>query len=484
MKTKRVFPVLFVILLVFSAGISTATAQDVDKAVYAERRQKLMEQMEEGIAVFKNASVKIRNNDESYPYRADSDFYYLTGCEEPEACFILAPREPKQFILFIRPASIAESLWHGDLPGLEGGKTIFGADTTYPVNQFNDVFRRYLMRNEKVYFDLNNEELSELIHDSISESDPRPPKELIDVLGIVHEMRVVKDAHEIALLKKAIDITSDALIEVMKAAQPGMFEYEIDAIIDYVYRKNGSRRKGFQSIVGSGHRSTILHYQQNDQKTQDGDMVLMDIGAECGYYTADITRTIPVNGTFSKEQREIYELVLEAQEAAMTNMVPGKKLYEYTRAAEEIIKQGLFQLGLITDKDTNWQHHCFYFSYISHYLGMDVHDVGDYGGSFSWGKREMAPGMVLTIEPGIYVGENWLPSFRQFASRVRGVPIETIDVFLKEIRPKFEKYKNIGVRIEDDILITENGNVNLSVKAPRTVRDIQEMMKKTSVLSP
>lgn len=437
-----------------------------------------MNQMEAGIAVFQNLPVVNRNDDVDYPYRSNSDFYYLTGFEYPSSAFILDPDGEKKFVMFVEGKSTMTALVSGEIPGIEGAMAAYGADTAYAIDRFEEILRRSIRGEEKIYFDIGNKELYETIH-SLLPPPGRRPNAMVDVLRIIHEMRVIKSPEEIELLQKSITITCDALIEALKAAKPGVYEYELGAVIDYVYKKNGSLRNGFSSIIGSGPRTSVFHYEANNHKTQDGDLVLMDIGAEYGYYSADVTRTIPVNGKFNKEQKEIYELVLAAQEAAIKEMVPGKGCRECFGPAEEVIREGLYRLGLITDKNNPWQIHAFYYPLISHWLGLDTHDVGDYGNP-TQGGRPLEPGMVLTIEPGLYFGETMLAAFCEMAVRFRGIAEEEVNAFVEQVRPVLQKYKNVGIRIEDDILITEDGNRNLSAKAPKTVKDIENMMKMKS----
>jgi Xaa-Pro aminopeptidase len=267
----------------------------------------------------------------------------------------------------------------------------------------------------------------------------------------------------------------------MKAAEPGMYEYEIEAIIEYIFRKNGSQRPGFPSIVGSGPNSTILHYDANKHQTQDGDLIVMDVGAEYDHYTADVTRTIPVNGKFNKEQKEIYEIVLEAQQQAIDKIAPGVGIYEVHYRAVEVIKDGLYRLGLITDKESRWQYRIWLMYNTNHWLGLDVHDVGSRGRDDGKGRR-LEPGMVFTVEPGIYIGEHSLDSLLKTTRRSKARK-EDVAAFLEKVKPVVEKYMNIGVRIEDDVLVTEDGHENLSSKAPTTVKEIEKWMKKKSYLN-
>jgi Xaa-Pro aminopeptidase len=296
---------------------------------------------------------------------------------------------------------------------------------------------------------------------------------------------VFKGPMEVGRLQKACNITSRALIEVMKACEPGKFEFEMEAILEGTFLAYGSAMPGFPSIVGSGPNSTILHYEANNRQMEDGDLLLMDIGAEYGYYTADITRTIPVNGRFSKEQQAIYGLVLDAQKKAIEVMKPGLPISEGHRVASQVIVRGLFELGLVTDTPAAWQQRFYVLYPSSHYLGLDVHDVGNYGGFFASfhmendgetpDSRLLEPGMVLTIEPGLYFRENGLEQLWQiFGNRVDSLEIAR---FIEAVEPVYNQYLRVGVRIEDDILITREGNLNLSRYAPKEIEDIEQLMR-------
>lgn len=476
MKPRYSILSLCLTILIWSNFYASIDAQTLNKDIFSQRRQKLMEQMDGGIAIFKNTKIVYRNGDTEYPYRSDSDFYYLTGFDYPEAAFILLPNEDKKFIMFVQPESPFTLLWKGDIHGVDEIRDVFGVDTSFIIDQFDDVMRGYLRGKDKIYFNIKEKELYEKIHSLVYAS----PKEMIDINQHLHEMRIFKDAEEIKLLRKAVDITCDGLVEVMKAAEPGMCEYELDAILDYVFRKSGSPRKGFPSIVASGPNSTVFHYDKNDRQINRGDIIVMDVGAEYGYYAADVTRTLPISGKFTKEQKKLYEIVLQAQLTAIENMVPGNKCFESFKRAEEVVKQGLYRLGLITDKNSTWQYKAYYYPYISHGLGLDAHDVGDYGG-YREGGRTLEPGMILTIEPGLYIGDNMTDAFRTIVKR--SVPEEEIENFIQGVKPVFEKYKNTGIRIEDDVLITEQGNEVLSAKAPKTVQEIENLMSKKSYLN-
>ncbi|MBN1222003.1 MAG: aminopeptidase P N-terminal domain-containing protein [Candidatus Aminicenantes bacterium] len=476
MIKKKHFSVLIAIFLCFFS----LSAQPIDKDIFVLRRQKVLDQLEHNsIAILRNSKPVIRNNDQEYFFRSDSNFYYLTGLDDPESVLVLIPYVEQQFILFVKPRNLMDALWHGDLPGIDGAVQTFGADKAYALDQFQEMLRTMVTQKDVIYMDYDDKELYEMIVSIFPYSHGVVrPRQLQDLLPLIQELRVYKGPEEIALLSKAVQITCDGLIEVMKAFQPGMYEYEAGAILEYVFRSTGSPRNGFSSILGSGPNATVLHYQENTRQTQAGDLLLMDVGAEYGYYTADITRTIPVSGRFTKEQKEIYQIVLDAQEAGIKEMVPGKSYQSFLDTATDVAKDGLFQLGLITDRNSNWQHLCYFFHGVGHWLGMDVHDVGDYEGE-KIRERLFEPGMVSTIEPGLYISEN----MRKSVFIKNKVPEDERAQFLKETKEAFERYKNIGIRIEDDILITENGNRILSNMAPREIVDIERMMQKNSIFN-
>jgi len=267
---------------------------------------------------------------------------------------------------------------------------------------------------------------------------------------------------------------------VMKAVKPGMYEHEIQAIIEYIFRKNGAQGPGFPSIIGSGPNATILHYEANNRQTEDGDLLLMDVGAEFGHYKSDITRTIPVSGRFTQTQKEIYEVVLQAQKEAIKIAGPGVGIYEINNRGVEVIKEGLLKLGLITDKDSGWQHRPWLMYNISHWVGLDVHDVGGRGPDDGQGRR-FVPGMVFTVEPGLYIREDTLENLPGMVGRL-GIEKDELEDFISRVKPAVKKYANIGVRIEDDILITETGYEVLSSKVPKEIEAIEKLMREKSYL--
>ncbi len=484
MKRTLICHIISCLLLFYCMQSKQAAAQSFSKEVFAQRRQQLMDKMEGGVAIFKSATVANRNNDVDYEYRQDSDFYYLTGFEEPESAFLLIPGAEQEFVMFVRQRNPAMEKWAGKRYGAAGSMKVFGADTAFTFHKFEEMLPGYLRGKSKVYYSMNDEEFNNKLLSMMKRRRGNPPKHLIDPLQFVHEMRLIKSAYEIDLLKRSIGITGDAHLEAMKATEPGMYEYEIEAIIEYIYRRNGSPRVGFPSIVGSGLNSTVLHYETNNRQTRSGDVVVIDIGAEFGYYSADVTRTIPVNGRFSKEQKEIYEIVLAAQQAGINMIAPGVRTNEIREKIAEVVKNGLYRLGLITDLDSNWQYRIWYPHGPCHWLGLDVHDAGSYRGTDGKRSRILEAGMVTTVEPGIYVGENSLDNLLQLRKQFgQDVQAEEINNFIDKVRPVANKYTNIGIRIEDDVLVTERGRELLSAKAPREIKAIEDMMKKASFVN-
>jgi Xaa-Pro aminopeptidase len=468
MKSINVRRLLILFLTFFAFVLVSLDAEDFKKEIFQKRRQKLMEKMDGGIAVFQSMGNM-------------SDFYYLTGLRDQNAIILILPEEKEKYIMFIQPASPRRELWSGKRPGLEEAKTVLGADNAFPINEFDKSLFRYLRGKSKVYVSFRDKELYDKLIPLIRSPYGNEPVPVVDPSPYIHEMRLVKDSEEIRLMRKAAEITSEALEEVMKAAQPGMFEYEIEAIIEYIFRKNGAQGPGFPSIVGSGPNATILHYEDNNRQAEDGDLLLMDVGAEYGFYTADVTRTIPVNGRFSAKQKEIYELVLQAQKEAIKIAAPGVGIFEINNRGVEVIKDGLFRLGLITDKDSQWQHRVWLMYNISHWVGLDVHDVGGRGPVDGKG-RSLEPGMVFTVEPGLYIREETLEYLPMMLGR-SGSTKEELEAFIDAVRPAVRKYANIGIRIEDDILITESGHEILSSKAPKEIDTIEKLMKKKSYLT-
>jgi Xaa-Pro aminopeptidase len=451
-------------------------AQSPDMTGFARRRRILMDKLADGIVILKAASVSPRNSDNNYPFRQSSNFYYLTGFEEPQAIAVLRPGESPAYILFVTPSSPRLAAVIGETSGVQGAITRFGADTAFALTEFWNLLPQYTENEDKVFFNSSDLNFRTRISEALKEQGLPMSRRRLRSVSQLSAMRLIKDAEEIRCLRKAIDITCDAQIEAMRASEPGMVEYEIRAVIEYIFRKNGSPRNGFQSIVGSGPNSTIAHYSACTRQTEPGDMICMDIGAEYGYYSADVTRTIPVSGRFSPAQRDLYEIILRAEKEAVAMSGPGKRLGDIYNNAVEVVTQGLHRLGLITDPEKRWQVRVWNPYGIGHWLGLDTHDVGP-----STAGTILQPGMVYTVEPGAYISHKVLDNLKAVAGG--RIPEEELDDFIRKVRPVVEKYNNIGIRVEDDILITEDGYENLSAKAPREIAEIEALMAEKSYLN-
>lgn len=429
---------------------------------YAKRRHALLQKIDShAIVILPSNPTSIRNGDYDYPYRQHSDFYYLTGFEEPCAVAILLPnRKAGEFILFNRVRNRDEEIWNGYRAGQEGARKIFGADEAYPIEEFETKLPELLEGRTEIHYALGMDKMFDKIliaatkklHGKIR-SGTQPPIAFIDIAHSLHEMRLIKSPTEVELMRKAADISVDAHVSAMQLCKPGMNEYELEAELQYVFNRNGARFPAYTSIVGSGANSCILHYNSNNQVIKDGSIVLIDAGCEYENYASDLTRTFPANGTFSPEQRAIYEIVLAAQLAAIKTIRPGSSWDTAQKVIVKIITQGLLELGLLKgnlntliEKEAYTK---FYMHRSGHWLGLDVHDVGRYKINNKW--RKLEPGMVLTVEPGIYI-----------SSDLSGVP---------------KKWHNIGVRIEDDILVTQQGHEVLSEQLPKTISDIEAIMQ-------
>jgi len=434
---------------------------------YAERRARLMAQMEAGsVAVIATAPEVPRNGDSDYPYRHDSSFYYLTGFTEPEAVLVLvAPRATAQgqSVLFCREKNIEHEIWEGYRYGPEAARAAFGLDAAHPVGQLDEQMTRLLSDATALYCSLaRNATLdAQLMRwlESVrrmARSGVAAPSAVRDLIPLIDEMRLLKDDGEQAIMLRAGEIAGGAHERAMRAARPGMFEYEIEAELLYEFRRHGAQFPAYTPIVASGANACILHYNSNNRRTRDGDLVLVDAGCELDGYASDITRTFPVNGRFSGPQRELYALVLAAQEAAFQAIVPGRKYAGIHDAAVRVLVQGMLDTGLLTgsldEAIESKRYTQFYMHGTGHWLGMDVHDVGLYRDVSHADKpsRLIQPGMALTVEPGIYVRP------------AEGVP---------------EQYWNIGIRIEDDVVVTADGYRLLTAGAPKSIAEIEHLMK-------
>lgn len=430
---------------------------------YAKRRNQLMKKIgPTGILILFAASEVARNGDAIYPFRQNSDFYYLTGFDEPEAVLILAPkRKEGEYILFNRVRDKDREIWDGPREGQEGVRENYLVDQAFPIAELESRLPELLIGREEIHYQLGlNAAFDQVIMNSLNKirskirGGMQPPIAFVDITSSVHEMRLFKSPAEIAVMRKAVNITVDAHLAAMRACRVGMYEYELEAELMYQFQKQGARFPAYNSIVGAGRNTCILHYTSNHNKIADGDLVLIDAGAEYQNYAADITRTFPANGRFSGEQRAIYELVLASQQAAIKAAKPGVSFPAMQQVIVKILTQGLMDLGILKgrldDLIEKQAYFPFYMHRSGHWLGLDVHDVGYYSINNKW--RTLQSGMVLTIEPGLYISAD-----------IKGV---------------HKRWHNIGVRIEDDVLITKNGRDVLSEAVPKTVADIESIMLK------
>ena len=424
--------------------------------VYASRRRRLAEASGAGVAVVPTAPERIRNRDSHYPYRFDSHFYYLTGFTEPEAVLVLAADKS---ILFCRERNPEREIWDGFRYGPEAARERFGFDEAYPIGKLDEEMARLLENRPALYYPMGADPqwdaraigwlnaVRERVRSGIA-----APERVHDVRAVIDDMRLHKDAHELGIMRRAARIAAQAHRRAMQRTRPGCAEYQIEAELLYEFRRSGAQFPAYSPIVAGGANACVLHYVANDAPLRDGDLLLIDAGCELDGYASDLTRTYPVNGRFSGAQREVYEIVLAAQRAALESVRPGKAWNDPHDAAVKVLAQGVLDLKLVAgsldqvlEKETYKR---FYMHRTGHWLGLDVHDAGDYKRQGSW--RALAPGMTLTVEPGLYIrAEDDIP----------------------------ERLRNIGVRIEDDVLVAEAGCEVLTAEAPKAIADIEALMR-------
>ena len=412
------------------------------------------------IAILPAAAVRPRNNDVHYPYRPDSDFYYLTGFPEPEAVAVLIPgRKQGEYILFCRERDEEKERWDGPIAGQEGAVEDYDADDSFPITDLNDILPRMLEQCERVFYAMGcDPELDQQMSGWVNQlrgkarSGVHPPQEFIALDHYLHDMRLYKSRSEIALMRKAAKVSAAAHKRIMSGCKPGMMEYQLEADFVHECARRGAREQAYPPIVGGGNNATVLHYVDNDGKLQAGELVLVDAGCELEMYASDITRTFPVNGRFTAPQAQLYQLVLDAQLAAIGQVKPGNPYNAPHKAAVRTLTRGLVKLGLLkVNVNTlikNEKYKKFFMHGTGHWLGLDVHDVGDYKIDGHW--RQLEPGMVLTIEPGLYIPRG-----------SKGVA---------------RKWQGMGIRIEDDVLVTKDGHEVLSKDAPKTIEEIEAIM--------
>lgn len=432
------------------------------QAEFKKRRKRLMQQIGKGnIGLIPSASAQTRNRDVHYPFRQDSDFYYLTGFNEADALAVFIPgRQQGQYLLFCREYDEKKALWEGAHAGLIGATTDYGADDAFPIDDIDEILPGLIENKEKVFYPMGRDSdldhrLLEWVHHlrNQSRAGVNAPLELVSLEHILHEMRLFKSEAEIKLMRKAAEISAEAHVKAMQKCRPGLYEYQIESEIVYHFLQQGLRAVAYPSIVAAGRNACVLHYTENTSKLADGDLLLIDAGAECDHYAADITRTFPVSGRFSEPQKLLYQLVLDAQASALAEIKPGNPWNQAHEASVKTLTKGLVKLGLLKGrvakliKDEAYKK--FYMHRIGHWLGMDVHDVGDYKVKDEW--RILEPGMVLTIEPGLYIPKD----------------CEQVD----------EQWRGIGIRIEDDVLVTQDGHEILTGGVPKSVEAIEALMQ-------
>ena len=456
------------------------------RADLVQRRQSVMEKMgNRGMLILFSADVRPYSGDVSYEFRQENNLFYLTGSRHPETTLVLMPQNSsRREILFLPDRDPRREVWDGKMASPEEVADTSGIQTVWSSSEFDSSLDSVLYgrpyRGQSSQFDDFFADLRKGEADVYLLMEPKPGLtgevseefrfanrlrerftgiRIKDASQIFQQLRVIKSPYEVKQLQEAIDITTEAQLEVMEILHPGLWEYEVEALIEYVFKKRNSFDWAFPSIVASGPNATTLHYQKSQRQIQDGELLLMDIGAEYNYYAADVTRTIPANGTFTPEQAAIYQLVLNAQKESIALIKPGVPILTVHQKATEVLKEGLSRLGLITDPSTN-QYRVFLPHGVGHFIGLAVHDVrsGDH----------LRENMVLTIEPGIYVRED-----SEERLMAQGISEKELD----KIRPALRKFMNIGVRIEDDILVTEDGYQVLSQTAPREIRDIERRME-------
>ncbi|MFV1958093.1 MAG: Xaa-Pro aminopeptidase [Planctomycetota bacterium] len=430
--------------------------------VFAERRRRFLDALgERGAALVAASPVCTRSSDTLYDYRPNSDLWYLTGFEEPRAAALFLPgHEEHPFVMFVQPRDRSREIWDGWRLGVEAAPERLGCDAAFPIGELAERLPKLLTGRSRLVYGLGwNEDMDRTVIRTLHRIRPlgrkgKPtPRAIEDPIGILHEMRLVKSMAEIAALRRAAQVSAEGHLEGMRKTRPGMREYELQAEIEYVFKTRGALAPAYATIAGSGPNACILHYTENRRRMEEGDLVLVDAGAEVGYYSGDITRTWPVGGTFTGAQRDVYDLVLRAQMAVIRSVKPGLGWQELHQTSVRVLTEGLIDLGVLEGPPEKAieekTYRKVYMHGAGHWLGMDVHDVGAYAADGDPG-RPLEPGMVFTVEPGLY-----------FHADEDGLP---------------ERYRGIGVRIEDDVVVTEDGCDVLSSGVPKEPERIEEIV--------
>ncbi len=428
---------------------------------FADRRATVLERLEDGVMIVPAATHALRNNDTEYQYRQSSDFYYLTGFTEPEAVLVLAPhRAAERATLFLRARDRAAEIWNGRRLGVEAAAEALGVDAAYPIEELAQRLPDALAGTRRAFVRLGDDErFDRTFFHALGAARTKTrrtgyaPDTFVDPATILHELRLIKDAHEIETMRRAAGITRLGHLAGMRATHPGLTEYELEAIIEHAYRVNGAQDTAYSSIVAGGDNATILHYNTNRETLRAGELVLVDSAAELDLYASDVTRTWPVDGRFTAEQRAVYEIVLAAQKAAIAEVRPGAHVRSAHEAALRVLTAGLLDLGLLTgsldDALEKERYKEFYMHGTGHWIGLDVHDVGSYTLRDGETKRPLEPGMVVTVEPGLYVQRDAAVA---------------------------EHFRGIGVRIEDDVLCGPAGPDILSDGIPKEIDELEAIV--------
>ncbi|WP_221793122.1 Xaa-Pro aminopeptidase [Oceanobacter mangrovi] len=432
----------------------------LDPSEYPRRRQQLMAQLNDNsIAIIPSSPTHVRNRDVEYLYRQDSDFYYLTGFDEEHAVLVLIPgREHGEYVLFCQEKIKEQEIWTGRRVGPEAAPAVLGCDDAFPITDIDDILPGLIEGKDRIYANLGTSpefdgQLMGWVNHIRKQvrNGSQPPREFCGLDHILHEMRLIKSDAEIDVMQRAADISAEAHCRAMQLVKPGMYEYQLDAELTRTFMAAGSRWPAYPSIVGAGENACILHYTRNDAQIQDGDLILIDAGCELDFYASDITRTFPANGRFSPEQKALYQLVLDSQYAAMEHIYAGKHWNEFHDAALKVLVTGLVELGLLQGEVDAiieaGDYRRFYMHKTGHWLGMDVHDVGEY--RVDGQPRMLECGMVLTVEPGLYVAPD----------------DETVEA----------RWRGIGIRIEDDVVVREDGCEVLTRAVPKSVEEIEAL---------
>jgi Xaa-Pro aminopeptidase len=441
-----------------SSGVSL-TSPSGRAEIFKERRARFMAEIGPAVAILPSAPVAVRSNDVEFVYRQDNDFYYLTRFAEPESVALFAPgHKDGEFVMFVRPRDRERETWTGRRAGVEGAMLDYGADKAYGIDEIDRVLPRYLEGVERVYYPLgSNERMNARVLELMRGAQamrPRTgsgPTAMLDPRDLVHEARLKKRPEELDAMRRAVTISCEAHKDAMRRARGGMMEWEIEALVDYAFRSRGAAGPSYPSIIASGPNAATLHYINNDREMHSGDLLLIDAGCEYDFYASDVTRTFPVDARFNPAQRALYAVVLEAQQRAIESIKPGVRFDDVHEVALRVLVEGMIDLGLVKgpldDAIATAAYRRYYMHRTSHWLGMDVHDVGLYrvGGN----SRALEPSMVLTVEPGIYISPD------------------------DESAP--EPMRGVGIRIEDDVLVTAQGHEVLTAAIPKAIDDVEAL---------